>query len=703
MSGSEVMVHPAYRGDRSWSAGGRRSRGLSLGGLAVHQLRRQGGRTVAVALGLTLAVAVAAAVPLASAMAADASLRTAISAPGSPMPITVAQQKVADQAGFEGFQVRAARQVEARLGGYVASSSAMATMGPLTPVSLNENPAPAQVDSSRLSVGYLRELADRVELVAGGVPPDGLGGSADIAATMAQPEADALGLHLGDRLCLDFAAGGPRWCARVVGLWRPLAGDPFSLEAGRRVELVVGRFDFYRLMKLAPSPLATVGRQFYVDVNSVDSRNAGDLLGGLRELRGDFSAAGQLFDTRLDALIGSFEGRQHPVRVGSELLCTALAFLALYAIAFLADRFTGYQSRELALLRARGWPRRRVRRLLMLELSALVGVALAAGLGLTLVLAAGPGGALIGAGLGWPVASDRTGLALAAGAAVCGLAAIWTLLERLAASAARGEEPPEASPRAGSPLGWLLLASGLALLAGVRLLQGLPGLPPAPGPARAPAVDWLTVLLALLAAVLLALVWGRVLPLAGRLAGRLSSGVAGTLAAWQLERRPEEHRRLALLLSVSVAMATFGGLAAVVAVREGREQAPAAVLVAGAAGALAIALACFGLHSRAAAHRRAEEYTALLLSGLPGRSLGASLAAEQRAVTWQGLVSGTISGVGLALAVLPVPVLAADLGAAALVVGAVLLGFLAALIVAGWGARSWLGRLHAGRQLQVQL
>jgi hypothetical protein len=48
-------------------------------------------------------------------------------------------------------------------------------------------------------------------------------------------------------------------------------------------------------------------------------------------------------------------------------------------------------------------------------------------------------------------------------------------------------------------------------------------------------------------------------------------------------------------------------------------------------------------------------------------------------------------------------VLAADLGAAAVVVGAVLLGFLAALIVAGWGARSWLGRLHAGRQLQVQL
>jgi hypothetical protein len=703
MSGPQVIVHPAYGSERGWSAGRRRSRGLSLSGLALHQLRQQGAWTVAVALGLTLVVAVAAAVPLAGAMAADAALRTAISAPGPQVQVTVARQNVADQSGFEAFQARAGRQVVARLGRYLASSGALATMGPLTPISLNENPAPAQVDSSRLSVGYLRELAERVELVAGGVPPDGLGGSEDIAATMAQSEADALGLHLGDRLCLDFARG-PRWCARVVGLWRPLAGDPFSLEAGRRVELVVGRFDFYRLMKLAPSPLATVGRQFYMDVDSIDNRNAGDLLNGLRELRRNFTGAGELFDTPLDVLIGRFDERQQPVRVASELLSSALAFLALYAIAFLAGQFAGYQSRELKLLGARGWPRRRVRRLLMLELAALAAVALAVGLGLTLVLAAGPGGALVGASPPWPDPSDRAGLVLAAGAVAGGLAAVWMLLSRLAARAARVEGPPPQPSRQGGGrvVGWLLFPAGLALLGGARVLQGLPAFLPGARPASSSTVDWLTVLLALLGALLLALAGERMLPRAGRLAERLSHGVPGSLAAWQLERRPQQHRSVAVLMSVAVAAATFGGLSAVVALRPGRELPPAVVLVAGAAGALAIALVCFGLHFRAAAARRAEEYATLLLSGLPGRALRRSLAVEQRAVTWQGLASGTLLGVGLALAVLPLPSLTADLAAASLVVSVVLLGFLAAVVVTGWAARGWLGRLYSGSHLQVQ-
>jgi hypothetical protein len=702
MSGPQVIVHPAYGSERGWSAGGRRSRGLSLGGLALHQLRQQGAWTVAVALGLTLAVAVAAAVPLASAMAADAALRTAMSAPGPQVQVTVARQNVADQSGFEAFQARAGRRVEARLGRYFASSGALATMGPLTPISLNENPAPAQVDSSRLSVGYLRELGERVELVAGGVPPDGLGGSADIAATMAQSEADALGLHLGDRLCLDFARG-PRWCARVVGLWRPLAGDPFSLEAGRRVELVVGRFDFYRLMKLAPSPLATVGRQFYIDVDSVDNRNAGDLLNGLRELRRNFTGDGELFDTPLDLLIGRFDERQQPVRVASELLSSALAFLALYAIAFLAGQFAAYQSRELKLLGVRGWPWRRVRRFLMLELAALAAFALAAGLALTLVLTAGPGEALVGASPPWPDPSDRAGLVLA-GAVAGGLAAVWMLLSRLAARAARVEGPPlQPSPQgAGRAVGWLLIPAGLALLGGARVLQGLPASLPGPRPASSPTVDWLTVLLALLGTLLLAMAGERMLPRAGRLAERLSRGVPGSLAAWQLERRPQQHRSVAVLMSVAVAAATFGGLSAVVALRQGRELPPAVVLVAGAAGALAIALVCFGLHFRAAAARRAEEYATLLLSGLPGRGLRRSVAVEQRAVTWQGLASGTLFGVGLALAVLPLPSLTADLAAASMVVGVVLLGFLAAVVVTGWAARGWLGRLSPGSHLQVQ-
>jgi len=210
MSGSEFITHPAYRGAPGWGGSSRPGKGLSLAGLAVRQLRLQGGWTASLALGLTLGFAIAGLAPLAGAMAADAALHAAVTGPAARVPLTVARQKVPDQAAFEATQARMASRVQGRLGPYLASSGALATLGPLTPVSLNENPAPAQVDSSRLAVGYRRDLAQHVELVAGAVPPDGLGGSADVAATMAQTEADALGLHLGDRLCLDFAAGGTR-------------------------------------------------------------------------------------------------------------------------------------------------------------------------------------------------------------------------------------------------------------------------------------------------------------------------------------------------------------------------------------------------------------------------------------------------------------------------------------------------------------
>ncbi|MDQ6742752.1 MAG: hypothetical protein M3Z97_07570, partial [Candidatus Dormibacteraeota bacterium] len=337
MSGSDFIAHPAYRTARGWDGHSRPGRGLSLSGLALRQLRLKGGWTVSLALGLTLTFAIAALAPLAGAMAADAALHTAVTGPAGQVPLTVAEQKVPDQSAFEATQARMAGRVEGRLGPYLAGSSALATLGPLTPVSLNENPAPAQVDSSKLAVGYLRDLAEQVELVAGAVPADGLGGSADIAATMAQTEGDALGLHLGDRLCLDFAAGGTRWCARVAGLWRPLQGaDPFRFEAARQVQLVVGRYDFYRLMKLAASPVATVGRQFYMDVNSLDNRDAGDLVSGLRELRGYFTGRGDLFDTSLDRVIESFVAGGQPVRVTSELLSAALAVLVVYCAAFVA-------------------------------------------------------------------------------------------------------------------------------------------------------------------------------------------------------------------------------------------------------------------------------------------------------------------------------------------------------------------------------
>jgi hypothetical protein len=713
LSGSGVVTHPAHRLKPGPGSPGRPGRGLSLAGLAMRQLRLKGDWTAALGLGLGIAFAVSVAAPLTGVMAADASLRAAVTGPGSDVPLTVAQQKVSDQSGFESAQARLASRVEGRLAPYLAGSSTLATLGPLTPVSLNEIPAPARVDSSRLAVGYLRDLADHVELVAGAVPPDGLGGSDDVAATMAQTEADALGLHLGDRLCLDFAAGGSRWCARVAGLWRPLeGGDPFRLETARQVELVVGRYDFYRLMKLAGAPVATVGRQFRVNVNSLDYRNAGDLVSGVRDLRRYFTGQGDLFDTSLDRVVEGFESRQHGVRIASEVVGAALAVLVLCVAAFLAGHFLRLQDRELRLVQARGWPRRRVKRLLMLQLGLLVFVPLVLGAGLALSLAPVFGLTVFGVPPPWPRASDGLYAVLPAVAALLSLTLLWSALSRLAGRAAEGRAAREASSGSSGSKGRRALAgftvlglvAALALLAAVRLQedQARRWFPTVPV-GWAPAVDWLTAGASLLAVLLLAAGAVRGLPLAARLAAGLDHQVSGSLARWQLGRRPRQHSQTAFLLTVAVAVATLGVLAAVGAPPPGQAMPVAATLIGGALGALLIALFVFALHFRAVAGERAEEYAALLVSGLPGRALRRSLAVEQRAVLWHGLGFGLAWGVALALAVLPSEPLGAAAVAAAARGAAILVSFTCAMLVAGWLTRAWLGRIDPGDQLRALL
>ncbi|MBJ7614134.1 MAG: hypothetical protein JF924_17630 [Candidatus Dormibacteraeota bacterium] len=712
MSGSGVVTHPAsHRLNSGLGGPSRPGRGLSLAGLAMRQLRLKSGWTATLVLGLGMAFAVAVAAPLAGVMAADASLRAAVGGPGSDVPLTVAQQKVPDQSGFESAQARLASRVEGRLGRYLAGSSALATLGPLTPASLNEIPAPARVDSSRLAVGYLRDLADQVELVAGAVPPDGLGGSADVAATMAQTEADALGLHLGDRLCLDFATGGSRWCARVAGLWRPLqGGDPFRLETARQVELVVGRYDFYRLMKLAAAPVATVGRQFHVDVNSLDYRNAGDLVSGVRDLRRYFTSQGDLFDTSLDGVVEGFEARQRGVRIASQMLGAALAALVLCVTAFLAGHFLRLQDRELRLVRARGWPRRRTKRLLMLQLSLLVFVPLVLGAGLALGLAAVFGLTVFGVPPPWPRLADGLSTALPVLAALASLTLLWFGLSWRVGLAADGRVARQASSgssdsrgrRAPAALTVLGAVAALALLAAVRLQEDpAPRWSPAAPAGSGPAVDWLTAGASLVAVLLLSAVAVQGLPLVARLAAGLDQQVSGSLARWQLGRRPWQHSQIAFLLTAAVAVATVGVLAATGGPPPGQPLAEVATLIAGALGALLIALFAFALHFRAVAGERAAEYAALLVSGLPGRALRRSLVIEQRAVLWHGLGFGIAWGVALALALLPSDPLGAVFVAAAARGAAILLAFTGAMVVAGWATRTWLGRIDPGDRLRA--
>jgi hypothetical protein len=710
LSGSEAIAHPAYGAESTRSGARYPRRPLSLTGLAARQLGGRRAWTSALALGLVAATALASAVPLAGAMAADATLHSTLGSLGRLAALTVVKQQVADQSGFESFEAQAAHQVDGRLGRYLNASTALATLGPLDLASVNENRAPA--DSGGVNVGYLRDIADRVELVAGTWPPDGLGGSSDVAASMAQSRADALGLHLGDRLCVDLSRAGARWCTRVAALWRPLGtADPFRLAAERQVPLAIGRYDFYRLMRQTPSPAATVGRQFFLDVGAVDTRNAGDVVNGLRELRTYFAGRGELFETSLDQAIVRFEQAQRPVQLASELLSVSLLVLLLFAVSLFGGQFLRLQTRETALLRARGWPRRRIRGLLLRQVAAVVLVSIAIGVALALSLTAAAGITVFAVRPPWPDGSDRQGLLLAGAAAAAGLLTVWSILARLSSAAAgrpidgereAGVRPPHSTARRWRGLMVLALVAAVALLAAARWLQGLRPLAITPVLLNpGPLADWLSVLASVGAALLLGLATLRTLPLAGSRAGRGTREVAGRLAGWQLSRRPEQHRPIVFLLGFAMMAATFGGVAAVLGYEQGRELLVEAVVVAGAAAAALIALLGFGFHFRLAAGERAEEYAALVLSGLPPRAVRRSLALEQRAVTWQGLAFGALFGVALALALLPLADLRTHAASEAEAVGCVLAGFVLAVLATGWAVRRWLGRLDLRRVLRV--
>jgi hypothetical protein len=142
-------------------------------------------------------------------------------------------------------------------------------------------------------------------------------------------------------------------------------------------------------------------------------------------------------------------------------------------------------------------------------------------------------------------------------------------------------------------------------------------------------------------------------------------------------------------------------VAAALGFEQGREPLVPAVIAAGVLAALVITLLGFGVHFRATAGERAEEYAALVLSGLPPRGLRRSLALEQRAVIWQSLASGTLLGVLLVAALLPLDQLRMHAATEAAAAGCVILGFGAAVLLTGWGTRGWLGRLDARRQLRV--
>jgi len=649
---------------------------LTRGRLAWRQATHRGGWALALWLSLAAAIALPALLLLLNAMAVESGLAETLSADGG----FSVRQTVPDVDAFNALDRQVSARVAARTGDALVALGPTATTGPLHLVTVRSEQAPAALTQRTLTATYAAHLADHVAVVAGELPVEGLGGG-ETAVAMPRAGADQLGLGLSDRLCADFTAGPgaqARWCARIVGLWRPLAADdPFWNGEVPRLELTMGRFDLFELAKLHP-PQAPVGSiRYWATPWAVGLGGASGLAGRVGELAADMRAPNRQVDSRLDRSLIAFTARQRTASAAIHALAALIAVLGLTAVALVVNRFLAMQSRELALLRARGWPRGRVWRVAFVGVGAVGMTAVAAAVAICAIAAA----VLSATGSGVSVLSlqpsDLPGL-LAAVAAIA--VALVGLLALLAARAVWHEPRPSLrGPEGRGTTGGAApaIALGAVGLAGMALPH-LPGAAAALAAAGSEARDALLVAPAL-GAILIAAGAVMLRPPAVWIRGR--GTVHGELAGFQLERRPGQHAGAAFLLMVASAGAVFAALAvtsgAAGAGQPGLRVGLDVAMAAGAIGGLVVALAGFGLHFRGAARRRVGEYGGLFAHGLPPAIVSRSLAAEQAATAGSALVGGCVLGAALALAVLPMPPAAAVLAGLAAVVG---LGLCAAAI-----------------------
>lgn len=681
-----------------------RARDLTGFRLAWLQATHRAGWAGALWSCLAATVTLAALLPLVGAVAVTTALAVTLTRDG----VVTVEQQVAGVDELAAFQREVDGRIESRMGPELVPLTANVAAGPFSAATLNGEPSPARLSGRQLMATWVDHLSGHVEVLAGELPPDGLGGG-ETAVTMAQSSADQLGLHLSDRVCFDFAASPPqpRWCARVVGLWQPLdARDPFWVSGPTGLILAMGRFDFFALARQQSKGLVA-GVRYWANPEAVDADNAQAVAGRLSTLAGELAAPGRRVTTRLDGSLESFYDGQRLVTSTVLSFSAAVALLGISVVALIAARFVEGQAHELGLLRVRGWSRWQVWQVAFAGLGVLLLTGVPAALGACLL-------ALAGMRLEGMPALDLRPSRLVLPLAVA-MATLVVLVGALAAVAARAVWPDGESSQTGlrrRPRTWwarlrpwrrTAVALGLALL----------GLSALVAP-RLAAAGQLTPVDALRWGLLLAPVAGLFLFTAAavrlrELVARVPRprDVSGALAGWQLERRPGQHAGAAFVLMLATATTTFAAFALTAELAEPAPAEPVlrqglvVALVLGGLAAPALAVIGFGLHFRWAAVRRRREYGGLFAHGLAPAQVARSLAVEQAVTVVSSLVAGVVLGVAFALAsrpgAQPAPAIAGLSVLAAAVPAACLLG---GALAAGWLVRRMPDRVDLLRRGQ---
>jgi hypothetical protein len=610
---------------------------------------------------------------------------------GASDGVTVQKTGVATAQAFDAFQQQAQGQVAGHLGQYLDAGDGLGTEGPFRVDSINSQPPAPSRGSTSVTVAYVPDLASRVEVVQG-VPT----GSRALGptATMAQAGADRIGVKLFDTVCIRAmtpgAASSPEWCARIVGLWRPRYVDSqWTARNTTSPRLFTERDEFFTLSATAPPDLAAALRQYRPRPAPIAPQNTAQVAERVRDLRASVARAGAgevrtSLDTSLERYTAARSAVSFPVRL---LTASLVPLLALF-LAALARWHVELRLHELALLRARGWASIRVQSLVLTQFVVLSACAAAvAGAGLLLLAWPAALGSIV-LQVASPDRSDLVGIALAEGVLFATAATWFIWLARWAARQRVGQlTHPEAEPQSTPTQQQADRRVRLALPAALLLL-----LPRVIGTERwlpSRTLDDLSVLLVTVTGLAMFVV--AVLPAMSLLAAareRREVAVDRTLAQWQLRHWWQRHIMAGFVIVFAFAMASFAAvsLAHQVLDRPAASGSPLGAgdtvsLAVGFASLVVIALVAYGLVFLFACRSRVDDYTALILDGLPAARLRRSLALEQHTVLLHGLLVGL--GLGLLLAWTTSSIVGSGSGAGTAAASA-LIGVLSTSAIALW-------------------
>lgn len=561
--------------------------------------------------------------------------------------VTVEQAGIASATDLETSERNLRRRVETELGPELrpVESSGAVTM---LPVSINERRLAG--DSRRLVVRSLDGLARHVDLLDGQFPA-ATSRQDEPVVTMWRDTADALGVRLSDLVCLDFdgATGrDPRWCARVVGLWEPVAkSDSYWGGTTPRMELVADRRDLLSLLRLGPPRGVVVGVRAAPDLTYLRTGDAGRVAQRLDRFRRSLEGQRQIsFSSSLGQALASFSQDHQVAADGARRVTIGLTLLVSCLLLVVGSRFLDLEAQQTAQLAARGWRPGSLASLLLLQLALPSLPAIAVGLAVSEAAAASLGG---WAGTSLWLAPDFDAPAALLALALVAVAGVFAFLvadavgrDTEALAAERTEDPGVWWRRAGLDL--LAAPPALALLAWPYFVGGLPAMG---GLLDGVVGFWLRVL----AIVLLSLAALRLLPIAADMIAGGRQDVAGRLASWELLRRRGQHEEVAFLLTLTMAIGLSAGAGAAGAALAPLPSAFRGILVAsllgGCLAGLVAGLVGFAAHFRAAALIRAAGHAHLVVQGLPPSGLRQSLAIEQATIVGFGLVTGTLLGLVL--------------------------------------------------------